>query len=44
MSHITSFWLFRFSDSSPRLVDSEELIMIFQDFTQSFGVEVKLAA
>ena len=44
MSHITSFWLFRFSDTSRRLIDPEELMMIFQDFTQSFGLEVKLAA
>jgi hypothetical protein len=44
MSHITSFWQYRFPAGQQRFVDPEELSMIFQDFTQSFGVEVKLAA
>ena len=44
MSHITSFWQYRFSEDASRFIDPEELSMIFQDFTQSFGVEVKLAA
>ena len=44
MSHITSFWQYRFSENASRFIDPEELSMIFQDFTQSFGVEVKLAA
>ncbi|MDE2112023.1 MAG: hypothetical protein KGJ79_12840 [Alphaproteobacteria bacterium] len=44
ISHITSFWQYRFSDAAPRFADPEELITIFQDFSQSFGVEVKLAA
>ena len=44
MSHITSFWQYRFPDSGTRGAEVEELMMIFQDFTQSFGLEVKLAA
>ncbi len=44
MPHMTSFWQYRFSGAAPRFADGEELVMIFQDFTQSFGVDVKLAA
>ena len=41
MSHITSFWQYRFSDSAPKYADAEETILIFQDFAHSFGVDVK---
>ena len=44
MSHITSFWQYRFPDSGSKGADVDELMMIFQDFTQSFGLEVKVAA
>jgi hypothetical protein len=36
ISHITSFWRYRFPDGAPRLADVEELMMIFQDFAASF--------
>jgi hypothetical protein len=39
MSHITSFWRYRFPDKAPKLADAEELMTIFQDFAHSFGLE-----
>ena len=44
MSHITSFWNYRFPVGAPRTADSEELIAIFQDFTKSLTSEFELAA
>lgn len=41
MSHVTSFWQYRFPPGAPRNVDAEELIAIFQDFSKSFGVEAQ---
>ena len=40
MSHIVSFWQYRFPEAVPRAADAEELIMIFQDFAQSMSLEV----
>ena len=44
MSHITSFWQYRFPTVAPKAADAEELMMIFQDFAQSFGLEVQTRA
>ena len=44
MSHITSFWQYRFPAKSPKAADAEELMMIFQDFAQSFGLDVSTKA
>jgi hypothetical protein len=44
MSHVTSFWQYRFPPGSPKIADAEELTIIFQDFTRSFGLESSLAA
>jgi hypothetical protein len=38
ISHIVSFWRYRFPKGSPARVDAEELAAIFQDFETSFGV------
>jgi hypothetical protein len=38
MSHVSSFWQYRFPDGSPRRVDAEELTAIFEDFARSFGL------
>ena len=40
ISHIVSFWRFRFQPDSPR-VDAEELSAIFQDFSSGFGEKLK---
>ncbi len=37
ISHIVSFWRFRFPPKSRLMIDSEELTNIFQDFNSSFG-------
>jgi hypothetical protein len=39
MSHIVSFWQYRFPEAFPIAPDAEELVMIFQDFAQSMGLE-----
>jgi hypothetical protein len=44
MSHVTSFWSYRFPDGVTKYVDCEELVAIFQDFTKSFGEELADAA
>ena len=44
MSHITSFWNYRFPTGAPRTTDAEELVTIFQDFTKSLTAEFELAA
>jgi hypothetical protein len=41
MSHITSFWRYRFPDAAPKMAEAEELTMIFQDFAHSFGLEAQ---
>ena len=35
MSHIASFWQYRFPPGAPRSVDADELIAIFQDFVKA---------
>jgi hypothetical protein len=39
MSHVTSFWQYRFPPGAPKTADAEELTTIFQDFVRSFGLE-----
>ncbi|MBS0281548.1 MAG: hypothetical protein JSR25_10340 [Proteobacteria bacterium] len=41
ISHIVSFWRYRFADNRP--VDAEELSTIFQDFTSGFAERMKPA-
>jgi hypothetical protein len=43
MSHVTSFWSYRFPPGAPRLAEADELTTIFQDFTRSFGLDSSLA-
>jgi hypothetical protein len=38
ISHIASFWRFRFPRDQAARIDAEELIAIFQDFETSFGI------
>jgi len=40
ISHIVSFWRYRFSPGSAH-IDSEELAAIFQDFSSGFGEKLK---
>lgn len=44
LSHITSFWKYRFPEGAPRTVDCDELTAIFQDFSKGFSLENRLAA
>lgn len=44
MSHITSFWNYRFPAGMPRSADAEELCAILLDFSQSLGQEQLAAA
>jgi hypothetical protein len=44
MSHVASFWQYRFPEGAPRAADVDELVTMFQDFTQSFGMPLKYAA
>jgi hypothetical protein len=37
ISHIASFWRYRFPKDRPSPADAEELITIFQDFTSGFA-------
>jgi hypothetical protein len=37
ISHIVSFWRYRFPPDLPKHIDAEELSIIFQDFTSGFG-------
>ena len=41
ISHIVSFWRYRFAPGSPAHVDAEELAAIFQDFASGFGEKIK---
>ncbi len=41
ISHIVSFWRYRFPPGGPDLVDIEELSAIFQDFCSGFGERLK---
>jgi hypothetical protein len=44
MSHVSSFWQYRFPANAPKSADAEELVTIFQDFVKSFGLESQMAA
>jgi hypothetical protein len=44
MSHVTSFWQYRFPEGKPANIDPDELTVIFQDFTRSFGTDNLIAA
>ncbi len=39
ISHIASFWRFRFPDTNIRTVDAEELTLIFRDFNAGFTAQ-----
>ncbi|MCP5411540.1 MAG: hypothetical protein H6924_05320 [Alphaproteobacteria bacterium] len=41
ISHIVSFWRYRFPQGRPLMVDAEELTAIFQDFASGFGEKPK---
>ena len=41
ISHIVSFWRYRFPTGGPTHVDPDELAAIFQDFSCGFGEKVK---
>jgi len=41
ISHIVSFWRYRFGPSVSPHIDSEELAAIFQDFSSGFGEKIK---
>jgi hypothetical protein len=41
ISHIVSFWRYRFRPDSQSNVDAEELSAIFQDFCSGFGEKIK---
>jgi hypothetical protein len=44
MSHVTSFWNYRFPPGLPRVADAEELSAILLDFAQSLGQEQMVVA
>jgi hypothetical protein len=44
MSHVTSFWQYRFPSRARKTVHAEELLTILLDFSQSFGAEMSAAA
>ena len=44
ISHIVSFWRYRFPAGGPSLIDAEELSAIFQDFCSGFGERLKQPA
>jgi hypothetical protein len=44
LSHITSFWKYRFPAGAPRTVDCDELTAILQDFSKGFTAATRLAA
>jgi hypothetical protein len=41
ISHIVSFWRYRFPPGGPSNIDAEELAAIFQDFSSGFGEKIK---
>jgi hypothetical protein len=43
MSHITSFWNYRFPAGAPKGADAVELVTIFQDFAIGFKAEAEAA-
>jgi len=44
MSHVTSFWQYRFPAHASKTIAAEDLLGILLDFAQSFGVELSAAA
>ena len=44
MSHVTSFWQYRFPAHSPKVIAAEDLLGILLDFAQSFGIALGAAA
>jgi hypothetical protein len=44
ISHITSFWNYRFPAGAPRSAYADELIAIFQDFSRGMAAEFAEAA
>ncbi|HKX36479.1 MAG TPA: hypothetical protein VJM79_07420, partial [Rhizorhapis sp.] len=44
ISHITSFWNYRFPVGAPRSAYVDELIAIFQDFSRGMATEFAQAA
>ena len=40
ISHIVSFWRYRFPKDTPVNIDAEELAVIFHDFCSGFGERV----
>lgn len=43
LSHISSFWSYRFPDNASRMVDADELTAILEDFSKSFSAERQVA-
>jgi hypothetical protein len=43
ITHLTSFWQYRFPAGSPKCATPEELTTIFEDFIKSFGTEAMAA-
>lgn len=37
LKHVASYWRFRFPDQSPRMLEAEEAVEMFQDFEASLG-------
>ncbi|MES2293268.1 MAG: hypothetical protein V4527_08230 [Pseudomonadota bacterium] len=44
ISHIVSFWRYRFPKGRPVIVDAEEMSVIFQDFTSGFAERTRQQA
>lgn len=44
MAHIVSFWRYRFPLETPKKIEVEELLTIFQDFAHSLGLESENAS
>jgi hypothetical protein len=42
ISHIVSFWHYRFPPGTPAVVDADDLSVIFQDFSSGFGERVQI--
>ncbi len=42
ISHISSFWRYRFPNGPASRVDAEELVAIFQDFESSLGIQSEM--
>ena len=41
ISHIVSFWRYRFPPGGPTYIDADELAAIFQDFSSGFGEKIQ---